>query len=507
MESNRESSGFSKLQVTMLVVLRAAIGWHFLYEGAVKLFSPGWTSAGYLRASKWLFADTFHWIADTPTALAVVDLMNVWGLILIGLGLMAGVLWRWASVSGALLLVLYYVGNPPFMAAGSGAVMEGSYLYVDKNFVEFCALCALAAVPSRALPGLGHLLSFLKRKGPRTSQAVGVPQDPAFAGNAGRRTVLKALVSLPFLGAFAFAFLRKKALLSHEEKNLVDAVSSATVKKFEFTSLDQLKGQVPSAKIGNVELSRLILGGNLIGGWAHARDLIYVSKLVKAYHHREKVFETFALAEQCGVNTILTNPALCGIINDYWDSGIGKIQFISDCGGGDLLERVQESIDKGACACYIQGGVADRMVQEGKFDLMGKALDLIRDNKMPAGLGGHRLDTVMQCVDKGLKPDFWMKTLHKTDYWSAQPEQERDNIWCWNPEETIQYMNGLEQPWIAFKILAAGAYHPSTAFKYAFESGADFVCVGMYDFQIVDDVNMALDVLNAKVKRQRPWRA
>jgi hypothetical protein len=28
----------------------------------------------------------------------------------------------------------------------------------------------------------------------------------------------------------------------------------------------------------------MVLGGNLIGGWAHARDLIYVDKLVKAYH-------------------------------------------------------------------------------------------------------------------------------------------------------------------------------------------------------------------------------
>jgi hypothetical protein len=66
-------------------------------------------------------------------------------------------------------------------------------------------------------------------------------------------------------------------------------------------------------------------------------------------------------------------------------------------------------------------------------------------------------------------------------------------------------MSRLEEPWIAFKTLAAGALKPENGFKYAFDNGADFICVGMYDFQIVEDVNIALDCL-AKVSRTRPWR-
>jgi len=68
-------------------------------------------------------------------------------------------------------------------------------------------------------------------------------------------------------------------------------------------------------------------------------------------------------------------------------------------------------------------------------------------------------------------------------------------------------MKGLPQPWIAFKILAAGAIHPDQAFKYAFQNGADFICVGMYDFQMVDDVNIAYDALNSVKNRERPWMA
>ena len=66
------------------------------------------------------------------------------------------------------------------------------------------------------------------------------------------------------------------------------------------------------------------MGGNLIGGWSHARDLIYTDKLVKAYHTDESVMMTMQLAEKCGINAILTNPALCRIINKYWHETGGK---------------------------------------------------------------------------------------------------------------------------------------------------------------------------------------
>ena len=56
-------------------------------------------------------------------------------------------------------------------------------------------------------------------------------------------------------------------------------------------------------------------------------------------------------------------------------------------------------------------------------------------------------------------------------------------------------------------LFRSGAIEPKAAFKWAFEHGADFICVGMYDFQIVDDVNLALDALNGGVVRSRPWCA
>ena len=249
----------------------------------------------------------------------------------------------------------------------------------------------------------------------------------------------------------------------------------------------------------------MILGGNLIGGWAHARDLIYVSKLVKAYHSEERVMKTLQLAEECGINTLLSNYAHGYIINKYWHETGGKIQFISDCRG---IEQVKISAEAGATAMYPNGGWCDAHVRKGDFDTINEVIELIQSYDRPAGIGAHRIETIQECVARGIKPDFWMKTLHHHNYWSAQiagNKSVRDNLYCHNPQATVDFMNGLEEPWIAFKTLAAGAIGPADGFAYAFNNGADFICVGMYDFQIVEDVNIAIDTLG-NVNRVRPWR-
>jgi hypothetical protein len=282
---------------------------------------------------------------------------------------------------------------------------------------------------------------------------------------------------------------------------------------------------IPCGKIGDLKISRMFCGGNLIGGWAHSRDLMYVSPLVKAYHTDEKIFETLELAEEMGINAILTNPVSDRVMNRYWNERGGEIQWLSDCAsGGNLKEGIKRSVESGAHSVYLQGGIADQAVRDGKVEALGEALEYIKQFKVPGGIGAHELDTIKACVNAGFKPDYWVKTLHPDNYWSATPKENRepfdvisgssndhdehhDNIWCRNPKETIAYMESLEEPWIAFKTLAAGALHPRQAFKFAFEGGADFICVGMFDFQVRENAVVAQQTLSAKLNRPRPWRA
>ncbi|MBI5393779.1 MAG: hypothetical protein HZA91_00630, partial [Verrucomicrobia bacterium] len=232
----------------------------------------------------------------------------------------------------------------------------------------------------------------------------------------------------------------------------------------------------------------------------------------------------FRLAEQRGINTVLTNPVSSRVINAYRKAG-GKIQWISDCASSNFKDAVKGSVDSGADAVYLQGGMCDRFVKDGQIKQVEEALSFMKDQLVPCGLGAHCLETVRKCVEAGFTPDFWVKTLHKDEYWSATPEKNRqnfdelkgskehdrahDNMWCTNPKETIAYMATLKKPWIAFKTLAAGALHPRQAFQWCFENGADFLCVGMFDFQVVENSDLAVKALAAVTQkgRPRPWMA
>lgn len=495
----------------LLTGLRILVGWHFLYEGITKLMIPGWSAKIYLMGSNWIFSDLFHRMADSPAIMKAVDFLNIWGLILIGLSLFIGLLVRWSSVAGAVLLLFYFVAYPPIPGYTFGSVAEGSYMWVNKTLIEFVILLIFTALPADYFFGADRLIKRWKEEKPHPP----IPSVKKEGVLLHRREVLRDLISLPLLGAFAYAVYRKRKWDSFEKKFLtgkVDAVSSATMKTFTYSSLGDLKGQIPKGKLGDMELSRLIMGGNLIGGWSHARDLIYTDKLVKAYHTDERVMMTMQLAEKCGINAILTNPVLGRIINKYWRETGGTMKFISD--GGVSEESIISSVEGGASAIYVQGGSADRLTYDGKFDEIVKYLEMIRSYGKPAGIGAHRLETIKACMERGIKPDYWVKTLHHHNYWSAKVDLERqttvdkgfkDNVFDFTPQETIDYMNNLEEPWIGFKILAAGAIHPKDGVQYAFNNGADFICVGMYDFQVVEDCNIVLDSL-AIVNRVRPWR-
>jgi thiosulfate dehydrogenase [quinone] large subunit len=154
---------YSTTQLTALVILRVVIGWHFLYEGIVKMLNPYWSSAGFLLETKGIFKGLATSIVANPGALGFVDFVNKWGLILIGLGLIAGCLTRIASISGIVLLFLYYVFHPPFIGYTYMTPVEGSYLIVNKNLIELFALFVLTLFPTGEIMGLDRLI-FIKKK-------------------------------------------------------------------------------------------------------------------------------------------------------------------------------------------------------------------------------------------------------------------------------------------------------------------------------------------------------
>jgi len=159
------------IQLAALITLRVFIGWHFLYEGIAKMLNPAWTAASFLLESKWVFAGLFHEMAYHPAILKVVDLMNIWGLTAIGLGLIAGCFTRLSTAGAMILLAMYYVCNPPFIGFTYSLPSEGSYLIVNKNLVELAALWVLLLHPTGTVIGIDRMLSRLKKPKDRSQNS------------------------------------------------------------------------------------------------------------------------------------------------------------------------------------------------------------------------------------------------------------------------------------------------------------------------------------------------
>ncbi|MBW7995136.1 MAG: hypothetical protein FVQ81_00910 [Candidatus Glassbacteria bacterium] len=261
---------------------------------------------------------------------------------------------------------------------------------------------------------------------------------------------------------------------------------------------EPVKG-LQKGKFGELEVSRLIIGGNLISGSAHSGGLLYQSALMTRYFTHEKIMETWALAEENGINTTLMrcDPHIIKNYSIYRKEKGGKLHWIAQSAPeqGDPVENAKMARDNGAYAIYYHGGKCDSKIRGGKVDEVGEIVEGMKKTGIFAGIGGHRLETIKACEEAGLNPDYYMYTVNKVGYLSSEPD------------DIESFMKTVKKTWIGFKVLGAGRDKPKESFVHAFERGADFLAVGMFDWQVRDDVAMVQEMLANGVERQRPWIA
>jgi hypothetical protein len=449
------------------------------------------------------------------TGMWIVDAANAYGLTLIGLALILGIFTRLASWGGVTLLLMYYLAYPPFGGYSYGAPSEGSYLLVNKNLIEIFALVMLALTESGQFFGLDMLRN---RKKKVTQEPVEPVAEPVPQEVNSRRELIKGLAGIPVLAVFSGAFMKNLA------ETGPDVISGATI-KVDYKQVKDLKWKLPHGKLGDLTLSRMVMGCNLIGGWSHARDLIYSDKLFKAYNNERKIIETLYLAEQAGINTTFMVTQYYQTFNKYKNIYNSNMQSICQAmlPDKDFFSNINMAMESSPTAIYIQGGEGDRYCSTGKLDMIAKAIEYIKKQGFQAGMGAHSIESIKAVEREGIPVDFYVKTLHHDKYWSAHPEANRqeytdvigpvspdhnknhENMWDLFPSRTIEFMKTVNKPWFAFKVLAAGAIEPKDGFRFAFENGADFICVGMFDFQVIDNINTAGEILSSLNPRERKW--
>jgi thiosulfate dehydrogenase [quinone] large subunit len=161
----KQTAGYSRWQTMALIVLRYLVGWHILYEGIAKLLNPQWSSLSFLQDSKGVLEGVAGWIISNPGVLNIVDFLNTWGLIAIGLGLLLGLLSTLAAMAGSLLIFIYYLNAPPLIGVEYILPADGNNLLVNKTLIEAAALFVLALFPTSRIFGFDAWLFKGKKTG------------------------------------------------------------------------------------------------------------------------------------------------------------------------------------------------------------------------------------------------------------------------------------------------------------------------------------------------------
>jgi len=145
-----------------VVLLRILIGWHFLYEGIIKLYSPDWTSFSYLASAQGPLKQFFYAMANV-SIIDWIDTLNVVALILVGLTFILGVFEKKGAIIAIGLLAMYYLAHPPFPWLVQ-INTEGNYWFVNKNLIELVACLVIYQIPTGNYFGLNRIFNKSKEE-------------------------------------------------------------------------------------------------------------------------------------------------------------------------------------------------------------------------------------------------------------------------------------------------------------------------------------------------------
>jgi len=132
-----------------LFLLRITLGSLFFYAGVSKLVDPTWSAAGYLKGAQTL-QGFYVWLASAPI-IGTVDVLNKWGLTLIGVALVVGLFTKLASYAGILMMALYYIPILAFPYVGAHS------LIVDEHIVYIVAFVVLITTHAGKIWGIDGL--------------------------------------------------------------------------------------------------------------------------------------------------------------------------------------------------------------------------------------------------------------------------------------------------------------------------------------------------------------
>jgi len=243
---------------------------------------------------------------------------------------------------------------------------------------------------------------------------------------------------------------------------------------------------LPTIRIGDLSVSRLICGANPFSGISH--QTYELDQAMKDFFTASQIKKTLRECEGLGINTLIARADnhIRRLLREYWNEG-GTMQWIAQTPSewGSMRESIIAMVESGAKAAYIHGSTVDEMFLDKRQDELPPLLDLIHSAGLPAGIASHNPSVIRYIQDEGWDADFYIFSFYDAvTNGDLFIEEDRP--------EAVKLIQEVDKPCIAIKVLASGRHNPEEAFKFAFENikPTDAIAVGTFPKERPDEMRM-----------------
>jgi hypothetical protein len=239
--------------------------------------------------------------------------------------------------------------------------------------------------------------------------------------------------------------------------------------------------EMPTIRLGKLEVSRVFLGSNPFFGFTHGGGPA-LAKEMREWYTPQRIMAVLDEAAELGINAVWTpcyEERWIRVWNEYRDKG-GKLKnWIGQPDKMPMEKAIGLAVKNGATAICIQGMRIDDQVRNGRWDVIRGWIELIKSHGLPAGMATHKATTHLEAEEQGMPTDFYHQCLYRPDHY-VRP----------GLEESLATIEKIDKPVVGYKVLGSGRIKPADTLPYVFKrlKRKDGICVGVFPKHNRDEI-------------------
>ena len=262
--------------------------------------------------------------------------------------------------------------------------------------------------------------------------------------------------------------------------------------------------QFPRTRVGELSVSRFIIGTNWMAGYSHRSDA--ADNMIKEHHAApESMYPMFDTFLAHGIDTVMAPFGLaphihravvqsserCGKEMIMIDTPVINVDDTAEA-RREAEATIRESARRGAKICLIHHYSAEQLVNKNKrtIDRLDDYTKMIRDAGMIPGLSAHMPELVLYSDDNGYDVETYIQIYNCMGFLMQVEVEAVNNI-----------IRGAKKPVMTIKPMAAGRTTPFVGlnFSWATIRDCDMVTVGCFnEREAAEDIEISLAALERR---------